>query len=116
MVAVWVAALVLGSVASGETKAAVGTQGDYHRVWHVVVFAATVVVVGWCLAPVARAWQAAVAAFLLGMLCELLQRLIYIPVVEWADVRDDAAGAAAGWLVLALWRRWRVGQPEAIAL
>ncbi|MCA2966349.1 MAG: hypothetical protein INH40_20835 [Acidobacteriaceae bacterium] len=48
------------------------------------------------------------ASFGLGLRCELLQRVLSIPVVEWEDVGDDAVGAAVGWAVLTVWRRWRV--------
>ncbi len=108
--AAWVGALVLGSVVDGVTKAALGTQGEWHRVWHLGAFGATVVVVGWSLAGVVRGWLAGLMAFGVGAVCELLQRLIYIPVVEWKDLGDDGIGAAMGWVVLTVWRRWEKGR------
>ena len=42
----------------------------------------------------------------MGLFCEILQRLIYIPVIEWEDVRDDGLGSVAGWLLLLVMRRW----------
>lgn len=112
---VWVTALAVGSLNDGGLKQTLGTQGPWHREVHWFSFAATALVVGWCLAARVGPGLAAGIAFLMGLGCELLQRMIYIPVVEWQDVGDDAVGAAAGWLVLAAWRRWRVGRPIAVA-
>lgn len=98
----WLGALVLGSVASGETKAAMGTQGEWHRVWHVGVFGTTVMVLAWGWGL--RAWQAGWGTFGVGLGCEVLQRLIYIPVMEWGDVGDDAWGALLGWVLVRGWR------------
>jgi hypothetical protein len=115
IVVVWVTTLAVGSLNDGGLKQSLGTQGSWHREIHWISFAATAVVVGWCLAARVGPGLAATAAFLMGLGCELMQRVLYIPVVEWQDVADDAAGAAAGWLVLAVWRRWRVGRAVAVA-
>ncbi len=106
VVALWVSVLVLGSIADSETKAALGTQGQYHRLWHMFTFCTTTIVLGWGLVPPLRGGQAAGGAFALGLFCEILQRLIYIPVIEWEDVRDDGLGSVAGWLLLLVMRRW----------
>jgi hypothetical protein len=105
---IWVAGVVIGSFLPGAWKKTLGT-GPYilnepiapqHRLAHVVTFGITAL--GFLLLADRPRDQvhAAGGAFVLGCAIEIFQFMFgFATVFEWWDLRDDAIGIVAVWLI-----------------
>jgi len=113
---IWVAGLVVGSFLPGTWKKTLGTQpfvlhqavAPQHRLAHLVTFGFTALLFLLLTDRPRDEARAAGAAFVLGCAIEILQFSFGLaPVFEWWDLRDDAVGILAVWLIFvsveALW-------------
>ncbi len=99
---VWVLGLVIMSLQPFRPEGTRGRAAPKHQIEHVLIFAATGVV----LLSLARGrtseWRAALGVVGLATAIELAQLAIYrMPVgFEWWDVREDSIGIALGLIVI----------------
>lgn len=110
LAALWVGGLIAVSL-QPLRPAATAWSHQLHRPFHLVVFAATALVLGRFFAvaepsalplevlPAKAGIKAIFATILLAGFIEMLQHLIYQHQMEWWDVRDDAASAIAAILL-----------------
>jgi predicted membrane-bound mannosyltransferase len=83
------------------------TTGHLHYGGHFLVFALTAAALLWNRSPLrSQLWRAGVAA-LLGVALEAAQVIVYHSRLEKRDLLVDAAGVAAGFLVIRAVSRFR---------
>lgn len=108
----WVLCVIVGSFLPGPTKVAIGTttpvrleaahevQGIAHRSIHFAVFGVTAILF---LLVARNGGQEILAVFFalgLGTVLEVLQHLSFGSVLEWWDIRDDAIGVLAAFVLV----------------
>jgi hypothetical protein len=103
----WIALLVVGSFMPPEAKRAIGTQsgmllagpdprpGWPHRAWHIGSFGLTALLAGLVTLSRRNRLLAGSAIFVLGLMIEVLQSIIFAGYIEWWDVRDDGYATVA---------------------
>ncbi|MBV9269355.1 MAG: hypothetical protein JO061_24515 [Acidobacteriaceae bacterium] len=117
---VWILCLILGSFLPGPTKQRLGTLNPEahhhiihviwrHRIAHLVAFGSTALLL-MMLADTRRGeFSAATSVFLLGLLIECVQPVVYGTVFEYWDLRDDFYAVSAAFAGVQIARDYRSG-------
>jgi len=89
----WLSTVVVGSLLPVKTKIAIGTVGTAHDLVHVVVFACTAVVLMLWARTKAQEFCLASVAFMIGVVLEIVQKLMTGNSIEWGDIQTDCIGS-----------------------
>jgi hypothetical protein len=99
----WVASVIICSLWSAP-KDLFGTYYDLHalrhRAFHMAVFGLTAVLFLLLSADRRQEVKSVWSVFALGVFLEISQKLIYGTIFEWWDIRDDAVGVFAGFVLV----------------
>ncbi len=121
---IWVAILIAGSLLPGKAKQAIGTSrlpppalhqqpvlitrtvGDWkHRAFHVLGFGATTLLFVSLVSTLQEELGVSLGVFGLGVFIEFAQTWVFNNPLETEDIRDDAYGIAAIYLLLLFWKQ-----------
>ena len=98
----WVLCIVAFSIAPIPFKDLFHTRGHWHYVGHFAVFFSSAILFCWRSRGAARKGLACLGLFILALVVEALEHLIYRNGFEWQDVAVDTAAIVAGLLVIAI--------------
>ena len=96
IIAFWLVFLTTLSLAPYDVKLRLGTNGRFHELGHLAIFAVTSVIVCWAAATARQMLPRFLAICCFAILMEALETAIYRNAYEWRDVGVDVLGAALG--------------------